>query len=178
MKRQVHGGMLTLKKRKSRRPIDIHKPLHVVIRSDHAKGVRSLKSNRKIVEDVFQTYSRRFRIRIYEKAICGNHIHCLVKAKTRRELQNFFRVLSGQIAQKILIKHPLKKFEKKAHRGGAHPKNHKTFWSLLLFTRIVSWGRDFFGVKRYVIQNTLETSGLIPYKTRTSRFDESLIPSG
>ena len=173
-----HGGILALKKRNSRRPIDIRKPLHVVLRSDHAKGKRALKNNRKIVEEVFQVFALRFRIRVYEKAICGNHLHCLIRAQTRREMQNFLRVLAGQIAQRILNKFPLAKFEKKAFRGGTHPKNHKTFWSLLAFSRIVSWGWDFIRVKKYVVQNTLETLGLVPYKKRKSRFPEDLLPSG
>ena len=109
---------MTLKKRKGRRPIDVHRPVHIVLRSDLAKGPRSLKRNQKLVEEVLYRFAKRFRIRVYEKAICGNHIHCLVKGRTRRELQNFFRVLAGQIGQGILRKFPLKKFEKKAHRGG------------------------------------------------------------
>jgi REP element-mobilizing transposase RayT len=167
-----HGGVLTLKRRKSKRPLDIKRAVHVVLRSDLAVGKRSLKRNEKLVERVFDRFSRRFRIRVYQKAVCGNHIHCLVKAKTRKELQNFFRVLAGQIAQEILRRFPLQKFEKKAFRGGTHPKNQKTFWSLLLYSRLVGWGRDFGNVSRYVIQNVLETMGIIPYQERKSRFSE------
>lgn len=169
-----HGGALTLKKRKSRRPLDVRRPVHIVLRSDLGKGKRSLLKNKKIVEKVFHKFSKRFRIRIYQKAICGNHIHCLVKAKTRSELQNFFRVLAGQIAQEILRLFPLQRFEKKAHRGGTHPKNQKSFWSLLLYSRLVSWGRDFRAVARYVIQNNLEALGLIPYQERKSRFPKTV----
>lgn len=170
-----HGGVLTFRKRKTRRSIDPSRPVHVVLRSELAVGRRSLMKNRKIVDDVFQKYSRRFRIRIYQKAVCGNHIHCLVKARNRRDLQNFFRVLAGQIGQRILLKHPLLKFEKKAHRGGTHPKSQKSFWSLLLYSRVVSWGRDFGNVRRYVIRNVLESLGWIAYKKRKSRFDEGSI---
>ena len=169
-----HGGMLTLKRRKIRRHFDIRRPIHIVLRSDLAKGSRSLVRNQKLVEDVLYKFAKRFRIRIYEKAVCGNHIHCLVKGKTRNEVQNFFRVLAGQIGQGILRKYPLKKNEKKAHRGGIHPKSQKTFWSLLLFSRVVSWGSDFRNVRRYVIQNALETLGIIPYQERKTRFDEKL----
>jgi len=165
-----HGGALTFRKRKSRRSLDIRRPVHIVLRSDLAKGRRSLKKNKEIVERVLGKFSRRFRIRIYQTAICGNHIHCLARAYRKRDLQNFFRVFAGQVAQEILRKYPLQKHEKKAHRGGTHPKNQKTFWSLLLYSRVVSWGRDFGNVVRYIIQNTLESLGLIPYQERKSRF--------
>lgn len=169
-----HGGVLTLKRRKVRRHFDIRRPIHIVLRSDLAKGSRSLVRNQKLVEEVLYKFAKRFRIRIYEKAVCGNHIHCLVRGKTRIEMQNFFRVLAGQIGQGILRRYPLRKNEKKAHRGGTHPKSQKSFWSLLLFSRVVSWGWDFNNVKRYVIQNTLETLGIIPYQLRKTRFDERL----
>jgi REP element-mobilizing transposase RayT len=135
--------------------------------------------NQDIVHRVLQKFSRRFQIRIYENAICGNHIHLLVKATSRRNLQNFFRVLAGQIAQEILRKFPLQKHESKAFTGGPggtldtrgirreqHWKNQRTFWSLLLYSRIVSWGRDYLAVKAYVIRNTKEALGLIAYKER------------
>lgn len=177
-----HGGSLALGRRRARRPININKPVHLVLRSDLAKGRRSLMSNQNTVLKVLNRFSRRFHIRVYEKAICGNHIHLLVKAHSRRQLQNFFRVLAGQIAQEILHKYPLQKHETKAFWGGtpgnrrgskrtvAHRKNQRTFWSLLAYTRIVSWGRDYLAVKAYIVQNTKEALGLIAYKPRLSRF--------
>lgn len=165
-----HGGILTVKRRNSKRPLNIQRPVHIVLRSDLAKGKRSLLKNQKIVDRVLAKFSKKFHIKVYEKAICGNHIHCLVKAYSRRSLQNFFRVLAGQIAQEILNLYPLQKNEKKAFRGGTHRKNQKTFWSLLLYSRIVSWGRDFGNVGRYLVRNTLEALGLIPYQERKSRF--------
>jgi len=180
--KREHGGTLALSKRRSRRPLDIKKSVHLVLRSDLAKGSRSLMRNQDVVLRVLQKFSRRFQIRIYEKAICGNHIHLLVKAKSRRDLQNFFRVLAGQIAQEILRRFPLQKHESKAFTGAPggtpgtlalqgkrcemHWKNQRTFWSLLLYSRIVRWGRDYQAVKAYVIQNTKEALGLIAYKER------------
>lgn len=135
-------------------------------------------SHKQIVEKILRKASRRFRIRIYEKAICGNHLHLLVKGQSREDLQNFFRVLAGHIAQEILRKYPLQAFEKvprgsalkKSLRRPRHPKNQQKFWSLLLYTRIVTWGRDYQGVKKYIVQNVHEALGLIEYKKRKSRF--------
>lgn len=169
--RGEHGGSLALSKRRSRRPINIKNPVHLVLRSDLANGSRSLLRNQVLILRILQKFSWRFRIRVYEKAICGNHIHLVVRAHSRRDLQNFFRVFAGQVAQEILLKFPLQKREEKAFvglRGGTpmHLKNQRTFWSLLLYSRIVGWGRDLRGVIAYVIQNTKEALGLVAYKKR------------
>jgi REP element-mobilizing transposase RayT len=174
--RAEHGGVLTFRRRKSKRALDVRRPVHIVLRSELAKGRRSLKKSEAIVEKVLHKFSKRFRIRIYQTAICGNHIHCLVRGYRKKDLQNFFRVFSGQVAQEILRKFPLQKHEKRAYRGGTHPKNQKTFWSLLLYSRVVGWGRDFGNVFRYIIQNTLETLGVIPYQERKSRFVRGRYP--
>lgn len=93
----------------------------------------------------------------------------LVRAKRRSDIQNFFRVLAGHIAQEILRRFPLSMSE----RGGAQgakvkgcKKNQRKFWSLLLYSRIVCWGGDFQNVSNYIIQNTLEALSLIPYQPR------------
>jgi REP element-mobilizing transposase RayT len=165
-----HGGDLAVTRRRSRRPVNPKKPVHIVLRSNLAVGRRSLLKNQETVKRVLIKFSKHFGVRIYERAICGNHIHCLVKADSRRSLQNFFRVFAGQVAQEILRDFPLQKHEKKAFRGGTHPKNHKSFWSRLLYSRIVRWGRDFRGVRNYVIDNTLEALGLKPYRPRKTRY--------
>jgi REP element-mobilizing transposase RayT len=169
--RRDHGGILALGKRRSRRPLNINKPVHLVLRSDLAKGSRSLLRNQALVLRTLEKFAKRFHICIYEKAVCGNHIHIFAKANSKRDLQNFFRVFAGQVAQGILQKFPLQKHEQKAftgRRGGTpqHRKNQRTFWSFLLYSRIVSWGRDYQRVVNYVVRNTKEALGLIPYKER------------
>jgi REP element-mobilizing transposase RayT len=164
----AHGGEHAIGRRHSRRPLDSKKPIHLVLRSDIAKGSRSLLQNRALVERLLKKYSGRYHVRVYEKAICGNHIHLLVRAKQLRQLQNFFRVFAGQVAQEILRLAPKQKQEAKAYWGGTHPKNQKSFWSYLLYTRLVSWGREYRAVKAYVIQNLEEVLGLRPY-TRNTR---------
>lgn len=141
----------------------------------------------KLIYAILRKASKRFKISIYERAICGNHIHLLVRGRRRIDLQNFFRVVAGHIAQKILLLYPIRSSERLATKllnrrfdaGGApkvaenkckHPKNQYKFWQALIFSRLLSgWGREFRHVKKYVIQNTLEALKLIPYQPRKSR---------
>ncbi len=167
--RKEHGGTLSLGKRRKQRPLSLKTPLHLVLKSDFAYDSRSLLRHRPLIEKIITKFKRRFRIRVYETAIVSNHIHLVVKGRYRRDLQNFFRVVAGHIAQEILRQFPILPRER-ARAGGAPDKTREKenkFWQTRIYSRIVSWGREYLRVKRYVIQNALEALGLIPYKTRT-----------
>lgn len=163
--------------------------MHVTLRSEFAYSGRSLLRHQKMINKVISRAADHFRISVYEKAICGNHLHLLVRGKTRFEIQNFFRVIAGHIAQNILESYPIKASEKNK-RGGAsplrkntckHPKNQRKFWCALIYSRVLSgWGREFRIVKNYIVQNTLEAMGVIPYQNRKSRYQNyrGAVPSG
>ncbi len=160
-----HGGALSIKRRKTKRPIDIGKPIHIVLRSEVAKGNRSLFRNSSLVNFIINRSAKHFRIKIYQRAVCSNHIHLLVKGKKRIDLQNFFRVLAGHSAQEILRKYPLEK--SKVKKAGNAPRKYiRRFWELILYSRVVALGLDFKTVKNYIIQNTMEALGLISYQKR------------
>ena len=175
--KREHGGSLLLGRRRSKRPLSVKEPLHLVLRSDFAFGKRSLTKHRNLIERVIQKYSKRFRIRVYEKAIVTNHIHLLAKGQSRAEIANFFRVTAGQIAQEILKSFPILPSEKpvgggtstgrpEGRSGGTRRESENTFWQTRIYSRILSWGREFKAVTTYVIQNSLEALGLVPYKPR------------
>lgn len=42
----------------------------------------------------------------------------------------------------------------------------RRFFDSIPFSRIVEWGKGFFGVKKYVQQNILEAAGVISYRLR------------
>lgn len=205
-----HGGHITLGRRRRKRPLDVKKPHHLVLKSDFAYGQRMLTRHRPLIKRILQKAKKRFDIKVYEFAIVSNHIHVLAKGRTRSDLQNFFRVVAGHTAQEILRQHPISAKERSravvSTRGGAPggtdrggggastaivdqspggaspggassaagrtPAPHKTrerenkFWQTRLYSRVVSWGREFISVKKYVIQNTLESLGVIGYKLR------------
>ncbi|MEQ1723967.1 MAG: hypothetical protein ABL930_12385 [Pseudobdellovibrio sp.] len=105
-------------------------------------------------------------------------IHLIIKGNKRRDLQNFFRVVAGHIAQEILREFPILPIER-AKSGGAQAaeesqasktrEKENKFWQTRVYSRIVSWGREYLNVKKYVIQNALEALGIIPYKTRAKQ---------
>ncbi len=168
--RKEHGGTLALGKRRTRRHLSVKAPLHLVLRSDFAFGPRSLVRHRPLVERIIKKAKKRFHIRVYELAVVSNHIHLLVKGYSRQDLQNFFRVVAGHIAQEILRLFPVPAREH-AKRGGAPEDREKEnkFWQTRIYSRIVSWGREYLNVKKYVIQNECEALGLIPYHARSGR---------
>lgn len=121
--------------------------------------------HRPLIENIIIKAKKRFDIRVYEMAIVSNHIHLLVKGYVRKDLQNFFRMVAGHIAQEILRKVPPSSAEI-AKAGGAPSKDTNKFWQSRIYSRIVSWGKEFFAVRKYVIQNTLEALSIINYKQR------------
>jgi REP element-mobilizing transposase RayT len=128
--------------------------MHVVLRSSLATGSWSLRrrQNRERVERELGRFARRFGIRIYQAANSGNHLHLLLRARRRLDFQNFLRALTGAIARFVTCAQP-------GHRADR-------FWDLLAYSRVVQWGRDYFGVRAYVLQNEWEALGLVRRRPR------------
>lgn len=179
-----HGGSLAVRRRRSLRPLNLKQTHHITMKSHHAIGPKSLFRHKKMILSLFKKFSTRFGVKVIEYAIQGNHMHLLVKAQNREGLQNFFRVIAGHSAQKILQKSPIPKTTDQ--RAGGAPaqevgkgkllsnskkgcrKNQRRFWSYLLYSRIVSWGQDFKAVVIYIQRNTLELLQIIAYQPRIS----------
>jgi REP element-mobilizing transposase RayT len=117
--------------------------------------------------------SDRFQVKVYEYAIQGNHLHLLIKAQSREGMQNFFRTLAGHSAQRILRDFPLTQGPGGASKLGEQragcKKNQRVFWSYLVYSRVVSWGREFRTVIAYIQKNTLELLQIIAYQPRSNR---------
>jgi REP element-mobilizing transposase RayT len=152
--RPDHGGSLGQGKRKTARPFSHKHAVHVVLRSEKAKGTWSLltSKNEKLVDRLLEACARRYHIKIYRFINVGNHLHLLVKAESRqylvakKEFQGFLRQFAGMIAFSITGA------KKGAARGG--------FWRRLVYTTIVQWGRQYNAVKDYFTKNFFESKGL------------------
>ena len=157
-------------RRRSRRLLCTKSPIHIILRSDLAVGSRVLTRHRAVVDHVTKKAAKAFKIKVYESAICRNHLHFLIRGRRRKQIQNFFRVLAGHIAQQVLQVCPLSEEEKSTpsfswgQRGCL--KNRRVFWSFLIYSRVMTWGSDFRNVKQYIMRNTLEALRLIPYRQR------------
>ncbi|MCM2323274.1 MAG: hypothetical protein NDJ90_08420 [Oligoflexia bacterium] len=169
----AHGGDLTQGKRKTARPFDRKQALHVVLRSSKARGERSLLHPRHCnhVRALTKRLEERWGVTVYRYANAGNHLHLLVRARTRPAWQGFIRELSGGIAMLVTGArkgHGLPREmaglsrEKGSLRGkkGVAESAQRGFWDHLVFTRIVGYGRDFAGVARYVCTNLWEGLGV------------------
>ncbi len=145
-KPKAFGGSLAKKgKRKQARPIDINKPIHLVLRSKENRLFRSML----YVEYYTQNFADQFDVKIYRMATVSNHIHLLVKFNSKECYIRFIRALTGSLAKKL-----------------------NTKWECLPYTRVVTWGREFDAVKKYVTLNMLEAFGAVPYKPRKVKLDK------
>jgi hypothetical protein len=101
--------------------------------------------------------ARQYGLRVYEFANAGNHLHILVRARRRVHLQHFLRAFAGIVARRVT--------------GAEKGRPVGKFWDLLAYSRIVTWGRDFVGVRAYVIGNEVERRrappGIVPLRGRT-----------
>jgi REP element-mobilizing transposase RayT len=149
-----HGGEVRRGRRKLSRPIDLRRPLHVVMRASRARGRWGMRTrgNERLVGWALRRFAARYRIRVYEFANADNHLHLLLRTSTRLELQNFLRAFAGVTARLITR-------ARKGFRVGR-------FWDFLSYSRVVTWGRDFRTVRSYVIENRFEALGLIAYRPR------------
>ncbi len=102
----------------------------------------------KHVETLTRRVARKRGIRIYRFVNVGNHLHLVLRTPDRDAFRTFLRELAGSIAMLMTG----------ARKG--HPLQER-FWDKLAWSRIVSWGRDFQGLKRYFIKNIFESTGLL-----------------
>ena len=156
-----HGGEHSKGKRKGLRPFDPKQALHVVLRSSKARGKYSMLAPQHCnhIRNLVSRLKARWGVSVYRYANVGNHLHLLIRAKSRTDWQGFIRELSGAIA--IIVTG--------AKKGSALARSKTTdiaesakrgFWDHLVFTRIVQFGRDFSNVARYVTTNLWESFGV------------------
>lgn len=149
-KRTEHGGDINKGKRKLYRPFETNKAIHATLRSSKAKGSYSFMrpKNQKEIERRLYLYADRFGVRIFKFANSGNHLHILLKSKSKKGFQNFLRTFAGVIPRVVTG----------ARKGKARGK----FWDTLVYSKLVTFGKHFKNTSNYVVKNTLETFGVVP----------------
>jgi putative transposase len=107
-----------------------------------------------VIQKLISVYAKRFFIKVEQASIQNDHIHLLLRAGRRSRFQAFFRVLSGQIAQRLgwMVTDTQGKTEK--------------VWKYRPFSRVVRGWRAYKIVRNYIQLNELEVKGMIPYQKR------------
>lgn len=134
---------------RSARPVATRSPMHLVLKSDLARGRHSFLARARTVDRISQRIGARCGVRIHDLAIAGNHLHFIIQPSSRKNYRQFIRGVSGVLARLML-------------RDGrlASLCAHRRFWEARPFTRIVRWGRDFNTVVNYLMKNRLDLIGM------------------
>lgn len=148
---------------KTARYIDPKGFLHLVLRSTLAKGERSFLMRDRTIRKVLQTQAAATGVTIRSFANAGNHLHLIVSPHSRRSFKRFIRASTGLIARKTLGAERNSPWRKPSRdRSGAvltdTARSPTRFWDARPFTRIVTWGRDYSGVKNYLELNRVEVA--------------------
>jgi REP element-mobilizing transposase RayT len=142
--RLIHGGLKKTGKRKDARPFIPGKWVHLILKSNKARGVLSLsrRANEKIITETLRKHSKRNFVQVKEWVNMGNHLHLRLKFSERSGMQRFLRAVPGIIARRI----------QGAQKGS--PKGR--FWDGLAFTRILSSSLETLQLSGYFRANLLE----------------------
>lgn len=150
------GAYLKNSHAKSRRPISTKRSLHLVLRSSMAKGPLSLLRRDSEIKKIINRQSQKHGVKVYRFANGGNHLHIIVLPNSRLAFNSFIRSISGLIARLVL----------NVERGRAKKLR---LWDNRPYTRLIEWGREYKSVCAYLLQNTLEAMGFVPYRPRRSQ---------
>lgn len=148
-----HGGDIRKGRRKLTRPFSAKHAIHVVFRSTRARGHWSLltRKNEALIKKLLARCATRHHIKVYRFVNVGNHLHLLVKTRSnqyflgRAHFARFLREFGGAVAISVTGA------KKAAPKGG--------FWEKRVYSRIVSWGREYDRLKEYFVKNLFESTG-------------------
>ena len=143
--KKSHGGSDTKGRRKAARPIVTKSPMHFTFKSTRARGPWSFHRFDKAIAVKVKEIAKTYRVKVRRFQSVGNHLHIVAQAATRREMQNFLRVLPQAIAFLVTG----------TRRGNAIGR----FWDGLVHSRIVHWGKDWRHMQDYIEKNRLEAAG-------------------
>ena len=147
------GSLRNFRKKRTARHLSNRKFHHLVFKVNRDVNPTSLRTPRtfSICRHVIKSYAKRFKIRISSHSIQADHIHLLVRTNRKSNYQAFFRVVAGQISQRVTDTFHFKKFK-------------QSFWRFRPFTRIVRNRKAYYRTKAYIRMNELEGQKIIPYQ--------------
>lgn len=140
------GGSLLKGKRKSRRPLSTNRPIHLVLKSDNAKGRFAFNPSDQKLKMLAVRMAQKFGVKLYASALNWSHIHLVIRVKNREQYNSFIRAVAGAMVLKL--------------KGG------KGFFTLRPFTKIGTWGRQLKTWIDYSQKNQQQAWGLLQIMLR------------
>ncbi len=145
-------GRRTTRAARQRRPRATKEAMHLVLRSDRARGTTSLLKYDHVVRAVIARLAARSGVRVYRVVNAGNHLHITLKLSKQFLWKGFISGITGGIARALGYKR-----DQNSRQG---------FWNSRPFTRVIAWGRDYNVVKDYHTLNQLEADGAVPPRSQ------------
>jgi hypothetical protein len=150
LSRKTHGGAhangnsRTAGKRKEFRPLDARRSLHLILKSDQAKGKYGLlvPRNQIFIAKTLEAKAKKFAVTIQSQANVGNHIHLKLRFRSKAQFQNFLRSITTLIARFVT--------------GARKGKPFGRFWSGLAYTRVVTSAKEDLQLGGYIEANRIE----------------------
>jgi REP element-mobilizing transposase RayT len=134
-----HGGNLNKGKRKTARPLRLDKPIHLVL-----KAGENIFENRSVIITTAANLSHRFGVKIYDLAPAHDHLHLVIKIRSREKFAKYLRAVTSVVARTLGTK----------------------IWAQSPYTKVASWGRQYRNLQNYMVQNREEALGKRLYKAR------------
>ena len=145
---QEHGGETYAKsgRRKTARPFDPGKPLHITMRASLAVEARSMLHPKRvrIIKNIVYDAAKRQGIEIKKYVCVGNHLHILLQTKARRMIQArpalraFLREVGGLVARVVTGAEKGRPLYSPTQKRRGDAKEKPRFWDYLAWSRIVS----------------------------------------
>lgn len=150
--RIAYGGEASRGKRKVARPFDPKQAIHAVFRAEGAKRGTAWSMHCRRHKGLIYLTAWKIAddcgVRIYRMVNVGNHLHIVLKSRSKRAFQKFLRVFAGRVA--VLVT---------GARRGLPIAQNKKFWTFPVYTKIITWGRHFRLLDAYMRKNLREAEG-------------------
>jgi REP element-mobilizing transposase RayT len=88
------GGSLLIGKRKTARPLAVKNPIHLVLKTTKLKPFNHTNRN---LENIIKAHASKYKIKLYDFALNGSHIHMVLKLPTRAAYFAFIKTVTAAL---------------------------------------------------------------------------------
>ena len=139
--KKYFGGQHLKNKRKSQRPLDSKKPMHLVLRlKEHLPSLFNPKDSQ--LKKGFHQIAEKYKIKTYLLVFNHTHVHAEILIPDRKSYVSFIRELTSKFVRYFTRSTGIK---------------FRQIFENRPFTRIVSWGRGVEIMNNYMRKNERES---------------------